>query len=84
MIPAHQVALITSGCVPSSLKKCVRLHTHSSSAAPDGSRELQLEYKPNKVSCHGLQLRSLWRIPTAAVVRAYSCDHPYGESLLQL
>ena len=36
---------------------------------------------------HGLQLQSLWRIPTAAVghrqVTACSCD-PYGESLLQL
>ena len=30
----------------------------------------------------GLQLQSLWRIPTAAVV-AYSCN-PCGESLLRL
>ena len=30
----------------------------------------------------GLQLRSLWRIPTAEPL-AYSCD-PYGESLPQL
>ena len=41
-----------------------------------------------KVS-HGLQLQSLWRIPTAAVsymrqqVMGYSCN-PYRESLLQL
>ena len=31
----------------------------------------------------GLQLRSLWRTPAAAVSLAYSCD-PYGEPLLQL
>ena len=32
---------------------------------------------------HGLQPRSLWRIPTAAVSIAYSRS-PYGESLLRL
>ena len=42
---------------------------------------------PLQVTRHGLQLRSLWRTPTAAVshrqVMAYSCD-PYREPLLKL
>ena len=50
-----------------------------------GTAQVEMAQQWAQVS-RGLQLPSLWRIPTAAVsqrVTAYSCD-PYGESLLQL
>ena len=47
----------------------------------------QAPREPDPPVSRGLQLQSLWRIPTAAVshrqVIAYSCN-PYGESLPQL